>query len=215
MRGDFGPFEPLFARSPGYLSLLRLWEPDAAGPLVGSIRHIVSTATPADVDRLFAGPNWRPHLVGAVAPLLVEHRAACVPQAWQAVDAGSWVTPQLVVCLSFADREFPREARSRVESGCPVRPATGMTPLEHHVVAGPGGPIRRSAKGMASLLAVCESAEDLRTWAESMRTVDSVRAILGADIDDSGAIVRDWQDKLVGIFAGLGHPLPPRRWNGC
>ena len=54
------------------------------------------------VDVMFDDPNWRPHLVGAIALILDDGSRLSPTALWHAIDAGSWVIPQLVSPCAIA-----------------------------------------------------------------------------------------------------------------
>jgi hypothetical protein len=103
----FGPFARVFETGefevPGHLELLHLRN-EGAQVVISRIEHAVSVGDPARwIRALLEGPNWRPHLVAAVAMLVVDGAPCCVDGLWGAVDTGSWVTPQLVVAAFLLD----------------------------------------------------------------------------------------------------------------
>ena len=114
----FGPFASAFENGqlavPGYLALLNLDGPDT--DVV--IDRIQSSMRSEDlvrwVDALFDDPNWRAHFVGAIAVLLDGGARLTAAPLWGAIDAGSWVTPQLVVTAYFADPNFPEHLIARL-----------------------------------------------------------------------------------------------------
>jgi hypothetical protein len=81
------------------------------------IDHIRDALAVRDAQRwvkaLLADPGWRLHLVAAIAFLLDQPKALDCAPVWSAIDAGSWVTPQLVVTALFSDPTFPTRARER------------------------------------------------------------------------------------------------------
>src|SRR5215217_7637161 len=81
------------------------------------------------------------------AQIVLDGRQTLTPTAlWRAVDAGSWVLPQLVVCAHIVDSDFPSQCRDRMRAGAPVAPVPDLSPVERHSATGPGNARQRSAK---------------------------------------------------------------------
>jgi hypothetical protein len=159
------------------------------------------------IAALFRDANWRPHLVGAIALLLqpsLDHELL-----WHAVDGGSWVTPQLVVTATFVDPLFRDHARSRVAALCPVVVPVGLTPPERHSATGPAGRQARSAKMLASLIAVSVEFPDLAQWREDVLQDERVKSLLAVDAswDGSDRIVGSWSAAVRNAFLARGTSL--------
>lgn len=210
---DFGKFHPLFGGTGGYLSLLRLRSDDSFESVARVLRIVRAGDVSADIDRMLSDVNWRPHLVGCVAMLVAEESARLVPTAWLAVDSGSWVTPQLIACLAFADPCFPDEARTRLSSQWQVAVPEVDSDLQRHVATGPGGSNARSGKAMASLVAACSLHDELLETAEAARADVNVQAALSHDIDKSGDILQGWRQRVLEFLGDLGE-VPRIRWLG-
>lgn len=151
--------------------------------------------------------NWRPHLVGAIALLLepsLDHTLL-----WHAIDGGSWVTPQLVVTATFTDPTFLDQARKRVAALCPVIAPIGLTPAELHSATGPAGSSGRSAKALASLIAVSVEFPDLAQWRIDVLEDDRVKNLLAVDAswDRSDQIITSWTAAVRTMFLDRGRPL--------
>jgi hypothetical protein len=106
----FGPFASAFEKGqlavPGHLALLSLRGPES-DVVIDRIQTAMRSEDPRRwVDALFDDPNWRAHLVGAIALLLDAGSRLSTAPLWHAIDAGSWVTPQLVVTAYFTDPSF-------------------------------------------------------------------------------------------------------------
>lgn len=122
-------------------------------------KALVESADPeGEIGALLREADWRCHLVAGVALAVSELRTKpkLVEALWGAVDAGSWVSPQLGVCLAIIDPDFSLRAKARIESGCPVvvRPSatSGEVAARRHVEQARDGLIGRSAKAIASFL---------------------------------------------------------------
>lgn len=111
-----------------------------------------------DIFALLNENNWRCHLVVGVALVISTHgtNPKLVEALWGALDAGSWVSPQLAVCLASVDPDFSIQAKTRIESGCPVlvRPSGSAVEAVTGQSVGqvPAGLISRFAKVTAALL---------------------------------------------------------------
>ena len=122
-------------------------------------KALVQSANPeGDICALLGEANWRCHLVAAVALVISDYRTKpkLVEALWGTLDAGSWVSPQLAVCLASIDPDFSSQAKARIESGCPVlvRPLVnfGEVSVRRHIEQVRPGLIGRFAKEIAALL---------------------------------------------------------------
>jgi hypothetical protein len=162
------------------------------------------------VDRLFDDPDWRPHLVGAIA-LVVDDGDNLDPRPlWRAIDAGSWVIPQLVVTALMVDRDFPERLVDRVERSCPISVPLGLSSIERHSASGPASNIERSAKLLASLLSVGSAVLSLASWIAGVRERPTVVDLLGQDFDNAPSIAAAWHRALVEQFSLRGRALKPK-----
>lgn len=214
MLEEFGPFRVAFDKTredvPGHLALLNLFSDDVPEEL-RRIQRVVrgEPDAPIYIDRLLSDANWRPHLVAAAAILFSPKPTRHHSRLWAAIDAGSWVTPQLVVTAYLSDTGFIERAMSRVSRRCPVIVPGGLSPVERHSATGPGGTVDRSAKMMASLVAVCEQIGSIRSWLDEEISKRDATKLISADFDGSGAIVEDWLKSVVTHFQSLGVKLEP------
>jgi hypothetical protein len=207
----FGPFAIVFAQgprlTPGYLELLGLHN-EAAQVVLDRLESAVSSVEASGfIDALFDEPNWRPHLVGAMALLIEQDQHFTPVGLWRAVDAGSWVTPQLVVTAYFVDPEFRQRLVERVEAMCPVSVPGSMSPLERHSATGPASPVQRSAKLMASLVFVGRRLPSTLPWVDAMCAKPRIAELLAQDVDDAAGICEDWLEQLTLQFARRGRQL--------
>jgi hypothetical protein len=152
------------------------------------------------MEFMLASPNWRPHLVAAVAVLCSENRERYSDNIWEAFDSGSWVAPQLAVALSYCDRDFVVNAKNRILNGCPVMPPYGLSPVERHSATGPAGSAARSGKNMSSLIEMLTMLETEDDWLSSLRQEPKLKKVLSADIDDSAGLTQSW---MTGIRQSL------------
>ena len=210
----FGPFasafESLENEAPAYRALLHLVGIDAATAL-SRVREAVQIPNwePYALE-LLLDPNWRTHLVAGCA-LLYMPSEKVLPALWQALDAGSWVAPQLAVVGYFSDAKFVERAKFRVETGCPVTPPQGLDAVERHSATGPAGTAGRSAKNIASLLNMCARIAELSPWVAEIQTELDVRQMLKLDesMDRSACITEHWFQRISQLFESQGLTLSP------
>jgi hypothetical protein len=188
-----GPFAAMFRGDglpvPAYLCLLNLGHEQHALAALGRVREAMAAEDAAAwVEGLLAGPNWRPHLVAAVAYLADGDARLDREALWRRLEAGSWVAPQLTAAAFFSDAAFSARCRARLE-------AAGLP----------------NAKTVASLLGAASLCEGLAPFAERAREVPAVAASLAADAayDRSDGIVRHWATAMRALFETLAIPLVP------
>jgi hypothetical protein len=211
---QFGPFADAFdnrdLKVPGYLELLHCNGPGVK-VVLARIQAALSTDGPqAWVDALFSDPNWRPHLVGAATLLLDEKRVLDCAALWEAIDRGSWVTPQLVATGYFVDPAFQDQVKRRLENGCIVSVPSGLSPLQRHSATGPGNTVQRSAKLLSSLFSIGKRLQSLAPLLERLSTDPGASMLLEQDRDRSGEIAASWCDRVVAVFSERGFTLSPR-----
>jgi len=207
----FGPFARVFEQGelqvPGHLELLGL---DSSGSQI-VIDRIVAAMKIGDTQRWLAAlmhdVNWRPHLVGAIA--LILDRTLDSNLLWNAIDRGSWVIPQLVVTAAHVDPRFRDHVRERVDARCPVVVASGLSPVERHSATGPEGRSHRSAKMLASMLAMSAEFPDLAEWRARVQRDERVQEMLAVDAswNVSDKIVVSWLAALRSTFRARGCTL--------
>lgn len=115
-----GPFAPAFVTDDlgvaPYMTLLYANDEEEACAAIARIRPCLASQNAVDeVASLLASRNWRPQLVAAVAYLLDTDGAFDPALLWTAIDAGSAVTPKLVVAALFRDPRFIARASRRAE----------------------------------------------------------------------------------------------------
>ncbi|HEX8204127.1 MAG TPA: hypothetical protein VF590_26860 [Isosphaeraceae bacterium] len=212
---EFGPFAIAFEKdgltAPGYLTLLHLASDDAQ-IVIGRIEEALAVGDPRQwAAALLAGPNWRPHLVAAIAYLLSRSTPLDPAPLWGSIDAGSWVTPQLVVTALFSDPMFPLNARSRVDRRCPVNVLSQRNSIERHITTGPGDTRDRSAKMLASILGVCPCVPSLAACELAWRAEAELQAMLREDAsrDRSECLTTSWMSSVRAQFLKRGIVLSP------
>jgi hypothetical protein len=204
MSDDFGIFEPMFDTACGYLALLRL-EGGEASEAVARVKNCCEGAQDPfpDIGRLLTDPNWRPHLVAAVAVILCGHQVETAQALWRRLDRGSWVTPQVGVALSLTDPDFLRHARERLEARCPLDASDlrQMTPLQRHSAAGPAGVVERSAKTAKTLLCLVQKQSAGAGWLNDLLAAPDFRSLLRQDVDASEEITEHWLQRVKALTA--------------
>jgi hypothetical protein len=129
---------------------------------------------------------------------------------WRAIDAGSWVTPQLVVTAYFADPKFTEQLIARLNQRCEIAVPSGLSPVARHSATGPGGAVHRSAKLLASLLCIGKRLPALSSFLERACEEPDLAELLGKDIDNSSTITDHWYTQLTTHFASRQRELTPR-----
>jgi hypothetical protein len=209
-RPDFGPFEPAFQtgelKVPGYLTLLGCGESSRV-----VFDHIARGVRDGDdpapwVDVMLGDVNWRPHLVAAVVLLITDLRATATASLWNAIERGSWVTPQLVCTAFLGDYAFREYAIRRLDDSCPVNLPMGMSPAERHSATGPAGTQARRAKEAASLLAIMALVPDLESRAVEYQSRTEIQELLKIDAayDNSSEIALSWLENVRERLAEKG-----------
>ncbi len=206
MAAEFRVFSPVFESSGSYLSLLYLGGRDTKrvfGLVLECCRK--SSNQYEEIAKLFAHPNWRPNLVGAVALSALPYNPQACNNLWEAFDAGSWVTPQLAVAAFVRDPTFSIQAAKRLHARCPVNPSRvlGQSAIERHVAWGPAGLSQRSAKSACCLIQLAGSLAFRPNWLDAELASPDLIDLLAEDIDHSAEIAQDWLANLKTLTIGL------------
>ncbi len=128
---------------------------------------------------------------------------------WQSIDAGSWVTPQLVTTAYFVDPSFAERVRERIDAKCAVTVPANLSPGERHRATGPATPEQRSAKLLASMIRIGMLAPGLTGWLRTAASRPELAALQAADRDKSGNIAENWLKNLERQFSSRGRTLAP------
>ena len=194
-RSKFGPFASVLLESdgePAPLLLLSMRSGEARGVIERIERALSSADSSRSVDAMLASADWRHHLVAAVALILDAGQRLDPAPLWAAIDAGSWVTPQLVATAYLIDPSFADRLRARIKAGCPVEVPANLSPEERHRATGPASPEQRSAKLSVSLLRIGLLVPSLAGWLKSAVSSPQQAALRAADRDNSGNIAENW-----------------------
>lgn len=204
-------FDWVFNQKGDYLSLLHLG--GEAESVVERLRESARSSSDlvSEVRDLLA-KGWRGALVACAAL-----HGACSVEAlellWEALDQGSWVTPQIAITLWMLDSRFAERAQVRLLNGCPVQPEASRNDVsrpEVHVVHGPAGPGALSAKTRVSLMSVLAHDEAGREWLRChIDRAEALRDVLVEDHwDGSGRIVSEWSATLADYLKVEGLRVP-------
>lgn len=210
-RPDFGPFQPAFGlgepSAPGYLCLLHAGDPDETRFVVDRIRVALGDPGRDGALRSLLGqPNWRPHLVAAVALLLIEDARPFLTDLWSAVRAGSWVSPQLLAVAAVRDPDFLNVAAAREAEGFAVRPPIALTPAERHSATGPASVAHRSAKELSAFVALCDATSQGAAWAARVRADAELQQMLATDTEQGGELATRWLARVRQVLGSAGVP---------
>lgn len=199
----FGPFaavfKPLGDDLTPYLSLLHLRH-EGTEKVIALIRKLTRQPNASQgIVNLLRDSDWRPHLVGVAAAHFATSDEL-FQEAWRAIDAGSWVTPQIAAILSLNDGNFVERSINRLKYGCPLVRTLDQEiddPLQRHISQGPAGDHERSAKAAASLYAtLClDHPSDDRVRALAMDK--QLETLIMADFDDSSNRTISWRERFL------------------
>ena len=144
----------------------------------------------AEIAEMLEGPNWRWHLIAAIACLTCSQGARRVPLLWGTMRRGTWVSPQIAATLSLLDVDFDEHARAFAESYVDREDS------------------QNDVKGFAAVLALLDGRPTSERWLGAMVTRREVQAILGSDEDSGGDRSRKWLSRLPKVFDEAQVSLP-------
>ena len=207
MLEDFGPYSVAFANTGrnrnSYYALKSLTTKRGLEAAIVVRDVALSGDTEEFVLRMLRDINWRPNMVAAVSTYYRAYPST-ITQMWAALDAGSWVTPQLAVVLSIRDTEFTRQAIARLNRGCPVSDDPEYrveTAAAQHSAQGPAGSQGRSAKSASSLFAILQADSPDEPNTIALADDADLQRLIANDVDRGGAIAISWRDKLLEMDA--------------
>ena len=206
MQDPTGIFSPIFESAYGYLRLSNLDGPDAKNLVASIMKCCRSPQAPQSVRGMLYRPDWRPHLVAAIALTMLPYEEETLEALWRAIDTGSWVTPQLAAAAFLQDKDFSGQARTRVQSGCKlhISQASLRSSTEEHGAGGAESATRRSAKTAASLARLIKLLPEPPSWTREALSSVAFLELLEEDQDNSGKIAEDWLNSLTKILTSLG-----------
>ena len=81
--------------------------------------------------------DWRLHLIASMTLLSLRQtaRESLTFYFWERINKGSWVSPQIMVTLSFSDIEFKEKSKKILSEGFKIN-YTNLSEIEHHVSRG-------------------------------------------------------------------------------
>jgi hypothetical protein len=203
---EFPSFKTVFERGitvvPRYLVFLNLFrkEDEIRDALNAVSKSINFSPNPsAEVQALLAETDWRPNLVGAIAVLLSINSASAIQSLWNAIDRGSWVSPQLAVTAFRADENFKAEAIKRIVSGCKIdkQRLESLEPSMRHILAGPSDSFGRSAKAMTALVYLYKKLPGASDGLDAIISMGPIERLLKSDEDNGGEIAEDWLNAIT------------------
>lgn len=210
---QYGPFcACLFVKDPAYFGFLHLGDVKTTAAM-----QVVDEACAKPDAILFAPhlltgePNWRPHLIGAAAALILKSEPMTTA-LWDAIDSGSWVAPQLIATAYLVDPDFVTSAKTRMDVRCIVEPQEDMNPIERHLATGPAEPNERAQKNFTALLGMCRQIEDCTGWLQEIGAAETVAEWKEQNphfFEDWGEFALDWLEKLKQAIAVRGMDLQP------
>ncbi|WP_162589975.1 hypothetical protein [Variovorax sp. RA8] len=160
----------------GYLEFL--WMPPGAAAEADKLRVLMNEYPREEVERdiclVLDASGWRPHLVACVALLCGHTTPKMLWYLWRAIQADSWVAPQLVATASLVDPEFANKAEW-------VLLSTRLQP--------------KAAGALGAMLAERLGPED-----ELPGDVDKAVQRGSAHPDDPAGIARTWKQSVLRAF---------------
>jgi hypothetical protein len=178
-----------------YLRLLRAPVPTPLWIVETSVA--VSPAPEAEALALLRFGNWRMVLVGAAAMLAGAASAENVQRAWEALDRGSWVAPQLAAVLLLVDGAFEPEARARLLQALdlPGVPAAGGSAYRLPPQAARRPSRWKPTKALASLAAAYRRAPNAdRGLLDQLDALDQAGEL---DAEGALALTEEWLGRVV------------------
>ena len=210
--GGWGPFARAFKpsrglRVPPYLALLGLTD-DAPTAIDIVARLAGKRGAPESFGALLTDPNWRPHVIAAVAARVHRYPDDSA-MLWNTADRGSWVVPQLVAAISMIDESFRESAIERLQDGCPMR-TDEIDQLDDrlllHSARGPGGAKHRSAKMASALLGLLRDAGPNNPALEAFDRDVALQELIAVDIDRGGDIATAWRTEFRALLRQRARP---------
>ncbi|MCA9776652.1 MAG: macro domain-containing protein [Candidatus Eremiobacteraeota bacterium] len=201
---QFESFRPMFGKECLYLSLLGLGKPEALAVAGDCL------AASSDPDREVTAllkQGWREHLIAGAALLSGGVNETTLRALWDALDADSWVVPQLAVILPLVDPEASSQMKKRLLLGCPVqlRGQEELAPVSRHVVHGKSELPRYSKKAWSALSWRLFLTEP--EWLLERFGADEVWGRLLSHIGFEGAeFANDWHRRLSEFRPDLNMP---------
>ena len=137
------------------------------------------------IRHLLANHDWRPHLVASVVLLRLssQARSTLLDLFWERLSLGSWVSPQILVALSLADKNFKMKGEKILRDGLAMN-APGLSVPDH--------PVSQSGMGSSPSERKIKAAIDFL-----------INNVLNdaSDGDSGGLLASGWREKLLKLIA--------------
>lgn len=172
---DFGIFKDFWNGHPNHLPLMGLHNDNdqpSEWNLNKSLERLDVICDRNDQEFIIEGiykllndEDWRPHLVAIMASfkLTPEEQKKLIPELWNRLGKGSWISPQILSVLSIIDNEFELKANEILNNGFNVK-YSSMGMAEHHSARGPEGSKEASEKVIHSIQSLLENKNDDFGW---------------------------------------------------
>ena len=206
----FPSFRPMFEKADGapiatYMELLDLGVNSKSA--VTKMRQLLQSNRDltSEIIALLEDINWRPQIVAAVAMgLSKKYALSCCDALWKAFDSGSWVLPQLAAVAFLVDSDFQKQARLRIEAGCPINSdrLQGLDWTVRHNAAGPisfDAHAKKALSSLASLSRLLPNAE----WVDPLLSSEEIIQAIKDDRENGGGIATRWLDNFVSLQQSL------------
>jgi|8_EtaG_2_1085327.scaffolds.fasta_scaffold14715_3 hypothetical protein len=117
------------------------------------------------IHKLLNNEDWRPQLVAILASfkLTQTEQIKLIPELWNRLEKGSWISPQILSVLSIIDSEFELKATGILNNGFKVN-YSNMEMAKHHSARGPEGSKGASEKVINSIKSLLETKNDDFGW---------------------------------------------------
>jgi O-acetyl-ADP-ribose deacetylase (regulator of RNase III) len=202
---DFSSFLPMFGPDTYYLSLLHLGSPKALEVAGECLRACGDSDS--EIKAMLEQYGWREDLVAGAALLAGGASEVTLQAMWDALDADSWVVPQLTVLLSALDPEAHDKMKKRLLLGCPVKPRgrDNMSSVERHIIHGTSAIQHQSAKAWSSFcwhIALADPDWMLRRFGAD----EAWKRLLDSSAHEGADTVNSWNRTLRQMRPDLGLP---------
>jgi hypothetical protein len=194
----FGCYDHFYNTGTSYIRLLYLGGPKVNKSIVELSALPSHESWTEDTIRLLAEKNWRYHLAPLVAYLFLTERSVSIEQSlWSCIANGSWVSPQIVVCLHIKGVDVVSNTITIIKNGID----SGVTdPITAHIEVGPGSMLSRKGKLLNAVIGL-----GLRD--KIAMTDDEINRIISLDIDCADKISSMWHRNAIHAFSDI-HQVP-------
>lgn len=130
---------------------------------------------------LLMNEDWRPHLVGIIASFKLPSgiQKELIPNFWDRLEKGSWISHQILSVLSIIDNEFELKTKKILTEGFHVN-FSRMSAIEHHSARGPENSKDAAEKIMSSIAILSDEENNEVGWKTNLiKLIESNRLKLG------------------------------------